>query len=326
MRKQDYYGGRIGFTLIELLVVIAIIAILIGLLLPAVQKVRESAARMKCQNNLHQLALACHSYHDANQAFPLASDTRSYPTYVGYATLFIPLLPYLEQGNLYQQFYNLAVANKSYMGNPRQSATSPNSPSAAALTILACPSDQLPSPPTTKQGATGYYYGVTSYMGNAGGLTSGYGDDGIFHDTQSPVSLLSITDGTSNTILFGERYNYDPNWQTFASAMNTASNSFYATFSVWGASTGLGSLNGSGRYPLNSMLVLGNPIGNTNLGAREFAFGSGHTQGANFAFCDGSVHFLTNAINNAATLANGETLLQALCTRNGGEVVNASQY
>ena len=316
---------RVGFTLVELLVVIAIIGVLIGLLLPAVQKVREAANRGKCMNNLKQIALACQNYHDINYAFPMASDTRTPPLYVGYQTQFIPLLQYLEQENLYKQLYNGAVANNTYMGDLTYSAISPSSPSAIPLAILACPSDQLPSPPTTT--LLQYYFGVTSYLGNIGGLTYGYGDDGIFHDDGSTVSFSSITDGTSNTILFGERYNYDPNWNTFVSVINTGWNpSFCASFSAWGTVFGLGPPNGSGYYPLNSMLVLGNPIWSTNITAREFAFGSGHTHGANFAFCDGSVHFLSNGINSGVTLANGETVLQALCTRNGGEVVDASQY
>jgi prepilin-type N-terminal cleavage/methylation domain-containing protein len=324
MRNQDHVGDRAAFTLVELLVVIAIIGVLIALLLPAVQRVRESASRAQCLNNLKQLALACHNYHDIYHAFPLACDTRTPPVYVGYLTQYIPLLPYLEQGNLYQQLYDGAVANNTYMGDPAYSAISPNSPSATALATLACPSDQLPSPPTTTYLQS--YFGVTSYLGNAGGLTSGYGDDGIFHDTGSPVSLLKITDGTSSTILFGERYNYDPNWNTFVSAFNTGNPPFYAVFSAWGTSFDLGALNGSGYYPLNSTLVMANPLGNTNLAARWFAFGSGHIQGADFAFCDGSVRFLSNGVNSAAVLANGETLLQALCSRNGGEVVDASQY
>ena len=182
MRGQTPHDGRTGFTLIELLVVIAIIAILIGLLLPAVQKVRRKRDAHQCTNNLKQLALACHSYHDANQVFPLSNYTPTNgrmtnpnppPKTVsvclpyGYNSEFIPLLPYLEQENLYQQLYSLAAADNTWMGSGTWFTSTPNSYCATPVAMLACPSDQIPFPPTT-QGVGSSYYGVTSYAGNYG--------------------------------------------------------------------------------------------------------------------------------------------------------------
>ncbi len=129
--------GRTGFTLIELLVVIAIIAILIGLLLPAVQKVREAAARTQCQNNLKQIALAWHYYHDTNDRFTngsvlftFADGSQTQTSWV------ITIAPYLEQGSLYQRFYSMTAA--TILGV----SSDPNiNPSAAVIPTLFCPSD-----------------------------------------------------------------------------------------------------------------------------------------------------------------------------------------
>src|SRR5579862_3498977 len=140
---------RAGFTLIELLVVIAIIAVLIGLLIPAVQKVREAAQRAQCQNNLKQLALAAINYHDANQTFPLAYNYFITQPKGGYVTQYIALLPYLEQQALYQQLYNQAIANNTYMGNNKY-ATSADGLCSTPLSVLACPATSSPTrrPPT----------------------------------------------------------------------------------------------------------------------------------------------------------------------------------
>jgi prepilin-type N-terminal cleavage/methylation domain-containing protein len=347
MFAQDHRRGRAGFTLIELLVVIGIIAILIGLLLPAVQKVREAANRAKCENNLKQLALAAINFHDTNQAFPWFSHwgRPSYVGYVGYASEMIPLLPFLEQENLYRQLYNLAVANNVFMGSAYNNAyntafavsgLTPGSDIATPLAVLACPSDQLPSPPTTTYQNSSlsppqYYFGVTSYLGNCVSTESNLStntEDGIFvSDFNPPVSLLSISegDGTSNTILFGERYNYDPNWNVFSQEwLGTGQNNpnpIYAVLSPWGSSLALPGPLGAGFPPLNYTF---NPADDPFL--RFFAYGSGHINGANFVFCDCSVHFISNAINNAATLPNGFTILEALSSINDGQVINASQY
>jgi prepilin-type N-terminal cleavage/methylation domain-containing protein/prepilin-type processing-associated H-X9-DG protein len=337
---QDRGRCRPGFTLIELLVVIAIIAILIGLLLPAVQKVREAANRAKCVNNLKQLALACHSYQDTYQGFPYAYDESTSTTgpffHIGYATAIIPLLPFLEQGNLYQQLYNVAVANNTYMGNYFGGGlgNTPGSDIATPLAVLACPSDQLPSPPTTYDSVFQAYVGVTSYVGNIGDFTPGLQGAFYFNNQNygmaPPTSLTAITDGTSSTVLFGERSNYNPFWTAFTNATGFFPGvPFYARVSTWGTAGEI-SYPGPiavGDYSLNYNPPFdpANPL-NPDILGRLYAYGSGHPGGANFAFCDGSVHFISNAINNAPTLANGETILQALCSIDGGEVIDATQY
>jgi prepilin-type N-terminal cleavage/methylation domain-containing protein/prepilin-type processing-associated H-X9-DG protein len=326
---------RSGFTLIELLVVIAIIAVLVGLLLPAVQKVREAANRLKCQNNLKQISLATMNFHDVNAQFPWRSyDPGSGSVPNPYATCFISLLPYLEQQPLYQQF--AAVG-----GDASNVPGAPGSLSATPLSVLACPSDSgIPSPPYVQQigGLNGgAYWGVTSYRPNGGGLSlldNNFNLDGAiisFIWGSSPVTILGITDGTSNTILFGEASNFDPNWPQYSSFLVNGQYAQWAASplcimgSVWTAQVLL-TPYGSGFYPLNYMLPPLDPsqgFSNQTLAFyKEISFGSGHTGGgANFAFCDGSVHFLSNGVSNT-TVANGETVLQALCTRAGGEVVS----
>src|SRR5262245_47021688 len=215
-----------AFTLIELLVVIAIIAVLIGLLLPAVQKVRQAAARSQCANNLHQIGLACHNYHDTNQAFP--------PRY-GPAPPLTPwmvlLSPYLEQ----TPFFNKWVAATSTASAPLQAIQAEvrggsNSLYATVIPNLICPVDPLPTPPLLiyPTGASssfpdGVYSSLSSYGPNTGtrgpailiGLP--YIDDGVFLvDVSRSIRVTDITDGTSCTILFGEAYHADPLWKSFS--------------------------------------------------------------------------------------------------------------
>jgi prepilin-type N-terminal cleavage/methylation domain-containing protein/prepilin-type processing-associated H-X9-DG protein len=317
-RRPSVPRSRGGFTLIELLVVIAIIAVLISLLLPAVQKVREAASRAKCLNNLKQLALACHNYHDANQRFPWAN--------ADYPNELIPLLPFLEQQALYQQLKDTSPF--PFTADP----TIPGGPCSTPLSVLACPSDALPSPPTAYIPSFNIYVGLTSYAGNYGALSNGdinEGLDGVFVPAgmgAGPVSILGITDGTSNTILFGERYNTDPNWNAYATAIGslfgwTDVPPFYGLYSCSLTAAIDGPLC-SGFYPLNFSLPPC-PGGNCDLnqvGAKGWSFGSGHPGGANFALCDGSVRFLSNAVNNTPTL------LPALCTRAGGEVIKDPDF
>src|SRR5262245_25953293 len=157
-------ASRRGFTLIELLVVIAIIAILIGLLLPAVQKVRDAAARMSCQNNLKQIALACHNYHDANGTFPAGSVLRiggPQPRMDHFETWAVSILPYLEQTNL-NNVWDMNVANpipdaqSARMAQLRQSQ-------ARASPCPSGPGDFTPLQPASGPGGE-YGFGIPLYM------------------------------------------------------------------------------------------------------------------------------------------------------------------
>jgi prepilin-type N-terminal cleavage/methylation domain-containing protein/prepilin-type processing-associated H-X9-DG protein len=328
MGRKFYAAGRNGFTLIELLVVIAIIAILIGLLLPAVQKVREAAARAQCSNNLKQIGLACANYHDVNNGFPeFTGGDLGLPS-------FVALLPYLEQQGLYQAFQQAMSG----------SASGTVDPFATPVSILACPSDSgIPSPPVVQDPrGSGVYYAVTSYRPNCSALRvtdSNFGTDGVLVEPpwwggNGSVQITAITDGTSNTILFGELSNFEPNWPQYQAVLSDFFPANYPMSLALGSQWSSSAPEGTGGYSLNSPLSLPAPTDFLTaifaLEARGTTFGSGHIQGANFVFCDGSVHFLSNAINNAAMITNASggsvTLLQALSTRAGGEVIDGSQY
>jgi prepilin-type N-terminal cleavage/methylation domain-containing protein/prepilin-type processing-associated H-X9-DG protein len=312
---------RHGMTLIELLVVIAIIAILIGLLVPAVQKVREAANRAQCLNNLKQLALAAQSYHGTWGKFPtgvrLSVLVDGRPA-MG-TNLWVELLPYFEQDNLQNQWDRNDNRNNNQVGGR-------NATTAQVIQILLCPSDPLPQPviqstlllnPPWSWG----FYGMSSYGGNAGkrSVHTGFAPafpfmtrDGIFF-IDSSLRLADVSDGTSNTLLFGERFHHDPEFDIRQPVVWPGS-SLMTAWGRWGyvANTGaMGNVTLHTAAPINYRVPPGGDF--STVENRACAFGSGHPGGANFAFADGSVRFLSDSTPLLT--------LQALSTRCGGEVL-----
>jgi len=214
---------RQGFTLIELLVVIAIIAVLIGLLLPAVQKVREAAARAKSQNNLKQIALAVHNYNDAYQGKlpPLTDLGTGAPQSYGFNSLFFNILPYVEQDNVYRVFQK---------GTP---ATYWAATTGAARTIIPTylsPADSTASSGTTMTGVVApAVYGTAASNITAGEYaTTSYAANGYVFRSNTGGLPRTFVDGTSNTIMFAERYQVctpasgNPVYNLWAFGRNTA--------------------------------------------------------------------------------------------------------
>jgi prepilin-type N-terminal cleavage/methylation domain-containing protein len=336
--------NRVGFTLVELLVVIAIIGILIGMLLPAVQQVREAARRTTCANNIRQLALACHNYEGALEEFPpglYQNRDSSSIRYFGH-TWYVAILPQMEQRNL-QDLWNFKNTGNDAMSNglDTSGAATRDAPAAQAVPSFLCPSDMLSNDVVeltyTGSGYPNGFFGMASYLGNCGTYSSYFNsstmqDNGVLFMTgpnsgqswqpnlvkNAVPSEMLILDGTSNTFMMGERYHNDPNFETIVRAGGSTSYSRYA-IDEWGAWGWFGGGNGtthvlgSTQMPLNYRTPVTATAGYSEVNNRMSAFGSGHPVGANFAMMDGSIQFLKESIDFIT--------YQALSTREAGEVV-----
>ena len=319
---MQHSNRRLAFTLVELLVVIAIIVLLMALLLPAIQKVRAAADRMACANNLHQLVIAAHNYHNDYGQFPpglnipistqsgaifptnplVTSGKVGQPPFKGkFMSLFECLLPYIEQDDI----------AKSVDFTQREFANTlgPSSIGSRVIPILICPSDPMKDKVSIY--INKYYFGMNSYGGNGGTRSWFVTDmttDGIFW-INSKTRIADIYDGTSNTLLFGERLHWDPVYVAIQSLGGWAWSNYQSSQDYLFSTP----------VPVNYTIPPGTPLNFTVQDPRVCAFGSAHPNGANFAFGDGSTRFLSLTSNIDLPV------LQALSTRNGGELVQIDQ-
>jgi prepilin-type N-terminal cleavage/methylation domain-containing protein len=292
-------GPRRAFTLIELLVVIAIIAILIGLLLPAVQKVREAASLTSCRNNLKQIGLAMHMHHDTKSSFPVGYyDPTAWPALDngpgwGWGAF---LLPFMEQDNLFRRIrFDLDV------GDPANAAVR-----TTFLKSYFCPSDQLLTTFTVTDG------GANSWTLAQGSYVACNGNDGVDDFTTPPHTgafvraiagyrVADISDGLSNTLFVGDRTS-KLSYSTWVGGPTGALNPFLQAPGNFGAEVTL-------------LMCHAGPTGPNTPGVFDAdSTSSPHRLGVPFLFGDGSVHFLSNAIDISTWMA--------LATRAGGEVVS----
>ena len=279
-------GSRPGFTLIELLVVIAIIAILIGLLLPAVQKVREAAARIQCSNNLKQVGVAIHGYASANSdKLPAISNYSSSGIPCYYVPFWFSLYPHIEQDNLYNRV----------QGNTYAYANGNNS---AVVKILICPSDATSNGGLCTAGQVGW--AGTSYAPNyyVFGTANVATSSGVYV-SQAQYTIGNIPDGTSNTVGIVERFTSFPayGWSNTLlypiDASNFGWNSYGSVYGVWGL------------YPPQI-----NPGVNN---ANPYYPNSAHSSTCQVLLMDGSVRGVTSGISQttwtyACTADDGQPL------------------
>jgi prepilin-type N-terminal cleavage/methylation domain-containing protein len=297
-----------AFTLIELLVVIAIIAVLIGLLLPAVQKVREAANRMKCANNLKQIGLALHLYHDSHSRFPTGATVSNN---LGWN---VTVLPYLEQTALYARF---DLGPGPFNGGPNREGPNKNVHALNRLAVYLCPSAtaELAVHPssTLVDGRPTYakhYYGIMGPKGDnpASGTAyqfdpnprgqGGFALQGIL-GRDTTTRLADVTDGTSTTLLVGEISRPDGDGASWVRGI-----AFGTTVSQANGMSAAKNVN----YGINILL---RPVSADQF--NDISFSSNHPGGAQFVLADGSARFVAENISSA--------VYKAAASRNGGEMM-----
>ena len=302
-----------GFTLIELLVVIAVIAILVALLLPAVQRAREAARRTQCLNNLKQLALATHNYFDTHQLLPAGALNGQGGSGADANWGWAPyLLPFLDQGPLYEL---LEVGNAHLEEAIRDHQDELQTP----ISAFRCPSDDGPDTngvlTLPRRGGGSRETAISNYVGTndhydlqrerftgSGNLNS----SGIFTMKSTPwITFDEVLDGTSHTFLFGERA-YQLSGVTFGAA-----NLYGIKDDGDGFPNGVGAVLAAGRYGINCS------TNSSVVNVCRESFHSKHGGGAQFAFCDGSATFISENIDHVSNGAVNSTFEYLIHHRDG---------